>query len=328
MKNIYTVACALLALPFAGTAQTLQQQTEGLAPMPAALTFIGNAIDPGPSGENVTWNMASLVASTSASATFTAPTSPSHPDATVEEYWSVDWMIWYRFYHQLTDDALLLWGDGQYVGSDPEQTMAFPCSHGTTWTDAFAFEVPGWVTIAGTVQGEADGYGTLTMPYGVVENVLRVKLTETYTWTEGGGAPTEMIGTQYLYYRPGLRVPVLAIRNDMAVANIMDQQGGSKWVSGPIAMGLDVPAALEAAQVTLAPNPASADTWVRFDATSATVLELTDATGRTVLARRINATGPTLHNERIDLSGLAPGAYCLTLRDSSGRHVVRKLAVE
>ncbi|MFK7770617.1 MAG: T9SS type A sorting domain-containing protein [Saprospiraceae bacterium] len=85
---------------------------------------------------------------------------------------------------------------GDYSNFETEEK--FPIQYENGWTDAFdGTNVFGAFSTAfsGTVEGEVDGYGTLILPSGTFENVLRIKENRTYTIP---GTPT-MTSTMYRY---------------------------------------------------------------------------------------------------------------------------------
>lgn len=335
MRTTLTLACFTLVLPLALRAQTLEHDTEGLVPMSGSIpTYTGANVPPGPAGENVTWDMSALAPGNLYNFEYLTPTG--NPEATVRESWMVfEGGIpsqWGAQEYGLTENGLFLYGAG-FSESDPMQVMAFPCSYGTIWSGSF----PAWWYLGvdgsrmGDLTGKADGYGTLIMPYGDVENVLRVKLTYHYEFNDlSGNIPVTFDVVDYLYYRPGLRVPVLVRQGENSVLPDLGLNlgGGSRWVDTSIALEVNEGAAAEAVPFTLSPNPASKETFVRFDATATTTLEVADALGRTVVSRRINAQGPSFFNERLDVSGLAAGTYIITLRNTDGNSTARRLMVE
>lgn len=73
-----------------------------------------------------------------------------------------------------------------------ETEVVFPIQYGDSHTDIFDGnnEAGGFsAAFAGTWSAEVDGYGTLILPSGTFENVLRIKEERTYNIT---GAPSEM----------------------------------------------------------------------------------------------------------------------------------------
>lgn len=69
--------------------------------------------------------------------------------------------------------------EGVLAYTDGIVELVYPCALGTTWNEHFAANytissIP--VTRAGTINGLADGYGSLALPAVEVDEVLRVKV--------------------------------------------------------------------------------------------------------------------------------------------------------
>ena len=87
-----------------------------------------------------------------------------------------------------------------FADYDNEETEeVFPIAFENTWSDNFdglnvlgGFSAP----FNGTVEGEVDGYGTLILPSGTFDNVLRIK--EERTYTVSGSAPTSSMMYRYV----------------------------------------------------------------------------------------------------------------------------------
>ena len=93
---------------------------------------------------------------------------------------------------------------GSAAFTDPQILMNFPVSFGTPNVNNDAFEaaitVLGFpVTLTGTSTTEADGYGTLILPGGTFNNVLRVKITSSTTASTLLGALTSDREDYYWY---------------------------------------------------------------------------------------------------------------------------------
>jgi len=98
---------------------------------------------------------------------------------------------------------------------DPRELFKFPLSYGTVYNETFAgqFLGPGMpLDRAGSSKIEADGYGTLKLHYGTFSNVLRIKVTNTYSDKMMGIPMIEYNEELYYWYRDNDRVP-LAIYN-------------------------------------------------------------------------------------------------------------------
>lgn len=102
--------------------------------------------------------------------------------------------------------------------SDPQTTLSFPFTYLDQNTDQFAaaYEVGGsMLDRSGTVTTIADGYGTLILPYGTIENVLRVKIIQDYSDSINGEEFFKYFTETYAWYSPDLAYPLLVISSEV-----------------------------------------------------------------------------------------------------------------
>lgn len=197
MRVSHTATCRpdghvrwLLALTCVSAASAVAQPTITADNLPIVGDHVVIAIcsgvpAPGDAGENVTWDMSGLTELEEQYFDFVAPSSTvsgtRFPDAT---FCGVSWDDSHSFYSD-TSGGLAVEGYAVEVApgdsalsiySDPEQLVSLPYTYGTKYVDTFAgdhlalgFSVP----FSGTLDFEADGYGTLILPTGTYENVVR-----------------------------------------------------------------------------------------------------------------------------------------------------------
>ena len=326
MKHAYPIL--LSALLFAGTAALPRQagaqptiDQDNFAPSPGE-SFVVNAsawIDPGASGADVTWDFSGLVIDTTFTLTYldpaTTPMTDSFPTATVAHaegsgyaYRSFDATGGYYLGYHMDGDAVV---DYQ----DPEMTFQFPCTYGTQWVDdLFADYLPGpsWY-YAGSINAEADGHGTLILPYGTFTNVLRLHLTRNYTletiWPEDG----YYVDTIYYYLHPGTHFPLVEVYSNSAGEDLssLTVTTGVRWLSDPFA---GVPGAVAPANALVA--VAQGDGLIRLDLSlntgGAATIDVIDAAGRTVAQDRMSlGAGASRHT--LGVSTITPGLYTVRM---------------
>lgn len=184
-NNIYIILIALF--PFSAFSQPIINMTN----MPQTgdevmISICSDPLNPGNSGMMQTWDMSSLTQSEEQSFTYvepeTAPRIDSFPDANlVAQNWTGDFS-----YYQVTNSELKILG---YLASIPpddtsiivfnqaEKLLELPYSYNDSHTSEFTGSswVPGFgeFPFDGTLDFEADGYGTLILPTGSYENVVR-----------------------------------------------------------------------------------------------------------------------------------------------------------
>ena len=182
--------------------QTLSSQVAAEAP------------DPGEAGANKTWNFAEVIPNDTLPAfPFTyvdpagTPFASDFPTATLA---LTTMGINTYSYSRVTDDKIEMLGNGlEGTGflqtySDPITEIVFPFTFGSTFQDTFA-GIAALMGIQTTNYGhktvEADAYGTLVLPNGSFEDVLRIKteMTQTDSVAIGGGVFTKAITTSTNY---------------------------------------------------------------------------------------------------------------------------------
>jgi len=341
MKHAYPVL--LSALLFAGTAALPRQagaqptiDQSNFAPSPGE-SFVLNAsawMDPGASGADVTWDFSALVIDSTFTYAYVDPASTpmtdSFPTATVAHaegggyaYRSFDATGgYYLGYH--------MGGTSPVVDyQDPELTFQFPCTYGTQWVDdLFADYLPGpaWY-YAGSINAEADGHGTLILPYGTFTNVLRLHLTRSYTletpWPEDAFYENDI----YYYLRPDTHYPLVEVFTDSSGTTDGGDPivtTGVRWLSDPFA----------GVQGTVAPANtlvavAQGDGLVRLDLSlntgGAATIQVIDAAGRTVAQDRMGL-GAGASSHTLGMSTLAPGLYTVRLL-LNGQQMTTRLVI-
>lgn len=203
--------------------------------------------------------------------------------------------------------------EGILAFTDPILEIAYPCTFGTTWTDATSsnYVVSGLpVTRVGTITGHADGYGTVELPNAVVADVMRVHVRKVIT-DQAAITTIERKSDTYYYFSETFPHPVLRLTTDSVTIS-----GGapavtytSQWMFGP--GNAITESDLGALGFTMAPNPVhrtDGQVELRFG-TSVTAIRgwrVMDAAGRQVLANDVGQSGDVI---RVPVSTLAPGAY-------------------
>lgn len=213
--------------------------------------------------------------------------------------------------------------------SNTAQELPYPCTFGTTWNDAFAasFTVSGFpVTRAGTINGVADGYGTIQLPAVELEDVLRVKVRKVQIDQTPLGTLYRSYET-YLYYQAGIRYPLMRTSVDTLTVNsgTPSVTWSAEWLYGTSSVGMD-DVEVSDALFTPYPNPTNGLVDLRLTGVDARAVEVLTATGRIAMQQAVRNTGGSI--PALDLSGLAPGVYQLRLTEASGRQITRKVVLQ
>ena len=150
-----------------------------------------NGVSEGDSGANVIWDFSDLTVLTSEPKTTQSMIAPSEGMnnslfPTAEYGFQADTATTYlKFEGQVLTRLGTGFDEGAEVLTDFEDFMEFPFTFNDTHSDTFEgtidISLPSGITTvdrSGTVEMEADAYGTVILPTGTFENVLRVKYTQ------------------------------------------------------------------------------------------------------------------------------------------------------
>ncbi|MEM7571300.1 MAG: hypothetical protein AAF433_00315 [Bacteroidota bacterium] len=220
MKNTLFLFLTLLTAASATAQPTLTVETQTptfTENYTAAYMEVSGSFSPGPGGANQNWVFTNLPAPELTTGMALAPTSFGQNS---EDYPGADF-VWIlaglgaqNYYTIEGDNMRLMGGVGlnfsgdvvtQVVYSQGETGLQYPITFNTTYnySSTFTTTVFGTTTFPGLRNGTvtADGYGTITTPYGTYEDVLRLVISSTDS--EG------LSETQYSWLQAGTFVPVM-----------------------------------------------------------------------------------------------------------------------
>ncbi len=293
---------------------------------------LGPFVAPGSGGANQVWDFSSMVATGIDTLYFVDPAStPSGADFASSTVALFDGDQDYSYF-QATATEFLLNGndDGSYAFpmSDPSKYWPFPCNFNDTWSDVLGGSVivqAQTVTRAGTVTGIADGYGTLLLPFGPVDDVLRVVVDENYQDAVSIITAIHDVQTHY-YFKRFLPFPVLQITNRTTNVNgSITTLQTAQWVDSAAVGVLERWSTGIDAQ--LIPNPAVGSTTLSFEADGNVEVNVIDLTGRVALTQRLKSLSPGIQTHTLDISTLSSGTYMVRFADSKGGIGAKKLVV-
>jgi hypothetical protein len=185
MKNSLTILFILLTVMVAAQPEITQSNMPQLGDH-VVIAICSNSLDPGEPGAGQTWDMSSLIESEEQFFDYVLPSegilADSFPNANL---CAVSWLNDYSYYN-VSSDALTV--EGHVVTIDPsdtsvmvynntEQILTLPYTYNSTFSDNFegTLSVTGFsgLTFDGSLDFEADGYGTLILPGETYQNVVR-----------------------------------------------------------------------------------------------------------------------------------------------------------
>jgi len=328
------IASLLALFGFAAAQAQFTLENPEHVPVPGLMFTVnlGPYVAPGAGGANQVWDFSSMAATGVDTLFFVDPAStPSGADFTSSTVALFDGDQDYSYF-QATATEFLLNGndDGNYAFpmSDPSKYWPFPCNFNDTWSDVLGGSVivqAQTVTRAGTVTGIADGYGTLLLPFGPVDDVLRVVVDEDYQDAVSIITAIHDVQTHY-YFKRFLPFPVFQITNRTTNVNgSITTLQTAQWVDSAAVGVLERWSAAIDAQ--LIPNPATGSTTLTFDARGDVDVSVVDLAGRVVLTERSTSLSPGPRSYTLDISALSKGTYTVRLIDRKGGTGARKLVV-
>ncbi|MBL8001095.1 MAG: T9SS type A sorting domain-containing protein [Flavobacteriales bacterium] len=208
-----------------------------------------------------------------------------------------------------------------FAYSDKVKEMTYPCTYGTTWNDngSATYAIGAFNVVRSVVlTGIADGHGTLQLPFGSIDNVLRVKTRK--ATTDQSFTTLERITNTISFYVDTVPFPVLRL-----VSDSLRVGGGAwgvtytnEWMYGPGIVGLNT---LDATEVTFTcyPNPATDLVNLSVDLDGPAICEVVDAGGRIVLSRTLAAQGLAT----VPVATLPAGLYTARITDANGPRTAR-----
>lgn len=306
----------LLGLPVSLSAQPVLN-FPGAAPQPGeqfAVKF-GAYQPPGNSGSGLLWDFGDLNPDSTGTITVSAPGALPGGNAFPSATAGVAAPDGTRFYLANGSGLNLLGNEffGQSAPfTNPAQTLVYPCTYQTSWQDTYAgaISIGGLpIQLQGTINAEADGYGTLALPEGMANNVLRVRTVDVLSIVTLLGNFT-ITTTTHAFYAPDISLPVLTISR--AEGDLLGEPfllETLQWIDLSvvgIAEGSDPPV------LGVFPNPTQGVVTVVLPGghLAGGTIEVFDTAGRMVM-HISNPTSSGSDRLLLSMDALAPGVYSL-----------------
>ena len=302
--KIFTLL-SFLFCSIALVAQPVLDENDFTPPLDAPFN-LSNAVwmDPGAAGANVTWDFSEMTEISSSSVSYIPMSSvagaANFPSGTHAFDTGIGIVEVFSTSAAGMDNLGFDAGIASAVYSDPETMITFPFNFEDSGSDDFEGSVAGLVTRTGTVTFEYDGYGTLILPSGTVENVARVKVTENYTDSSSLGGDSVTSTESYIYVQQDLGYPIVEIFESDVDGTVTNGTTYSAPAPTHISMTADN-------DITVFPNPANNVFMISGQFDAGTQIELFDLNGRAVAAQLV--TSNTL--QQVSVSDLPAGLYVM-----------------
>jgi hypothetical protein len=288
-----------------------------------------NYTSPGNAGAAQVWDFSALVSGGTEAFSFIDPSttanSSSFPTSTVATYNPAT-----TTFNYLSGSSSDISIDGYFYGapsntivpySNPQKALSYPFSLGSNFIDTYSGTyTSGANTIIrkGTNNVTADGYGTLILPFGTLNNVLRVFTVDAYADTTSLGAPYSQFTLEtYNWYLPGVHYPVLALSS-------LYMNGGTTPVAqfgnylDESSVGIEGYNLLKS-DLSIYPNPANDIVFIR------STEKIKNVNCINYLGQQVDVN---FKNNSIDISSLPKGLYFLNVNSDKDKTIVKKIIKE
>ena len=239
-------------------------------------------------------------------------------------------------YNQADNSGMYLLGFGADTGevvilnvfTDIETMITYPFTYNSSFTDDYngGFTSMGVeIRQSGNVTTTGDAYGTITLPTGTFNNVLRTK-------TERLQVDSMFLGTKFLqatvtndilynWYTSSGTTPLFSLQTNESGTPISAYYGDE-------ATGLDNDLSITNMQVY--PNPATDNIMVSFynNSDAEVNISLVNQLGQSVLSLNNLHAESGMNQEQVDLSGIPAGIYYVQISNQKRIMLTHKLLIK
>ena len=209
---------------------------------------------------------------------------------------------------ELATEGLLATGIAKAIYTDKQEYLKFPITYGDVFNETFSGTLENIAASqtfnrSGTIEILSDGHGDLILPYTTVNNVLRIKVTNTYSDVFMGIPVSSYSDVIHLWFNTATKSHLASTTEAYANGSLLTSQ--ATYISQSDLV-LDVTQSnLLENQISFYPNPTSNYIIVK-NTSYKTPLKIYDSRG--LLVRTINIEkGKT----QVDISSLPSGIYLI-----------------
>jgi len=220
------------------------------------------------------------------------------------------------------------------TGSNDDELYMFPLNYADRDSTTFSFSTPTFSSIPFTYKKhgyritEADGWGTITTPYGT-EACLRVVTTQYSIDTikiNALPAPFNKFGfpnyaRSYQWLTLTEKIPYLEISGNVIGGNFTPTQAKYRDV---IRSFVGIKEEQNTIALSVFPNPTNNEVNIIIAQNDKDVVaEITDLQGKVILTKILNQNAQIINQHHIDASSIAKGTYFLNLRTSNSKQTLK-----
>ncbi len=220
------------------------------------------------------------------------------------------------------------------TGSNDDELYMFPLNYSDRDSTTFSFSTPTFSSIPFTYKKhgyritEADGWGTITTPYGT-EACLRVVTTQ-YSIDSikinALPAPFNKIGfpnyaRSYQWLTLTEKIPYLEISGNLIAGNFTPTQAKYRDV---IRSFVGIKEEQSTIALSVFPNPTNNEVNVIIPQNANDVVaEITDLQGKVILTKILNQNAQIINQHKLDVSSISKGTYFLNLRTRNSKQTLK-----
>ena len=220
------------------------------------------------------------------------------------------------------------------TGSNDDELYMFPLNYSDRDSTTFSFSTPTFSSIPFTYKKygyritEADGWGTITTPYGT-ESCLRVVTTQYSIDTikiNALPAPFNKLGfpnyvRSYQWLTLGEKIPYLEVSGNLIGGNFTPTQAKYR---DKIRSFVGIKEEQTTIALSVFPNPANNEVNIIIPQnTNNVVAEIIDLQGKLILIKNLNQNSQIVNQHQIDVSSIAKGTYFLNLSTSKSKQTLK-----
>lgn len=335
--NKTILLCLLLASTITAFAQPTLTKT-GNAPV-AGDIFYGYSVDTagvdsGAAGASITWDMSTVVKIDSDTTFFlncaATPYCDSFPGANLVMRIDSD----YTYGISGTDGLQMIgaYSDSNYIHfTDPRRMTLYPFTYGSTFKDTsrMIFSIMGFDIFFATYNKvTADAWGTLKLPNGTFNNVLRIEtitIQQDSSFFMGMPQVNRSETKSYSWFAAGIHTPLATLDYDTSGTGTWYLSEAKYYKATPPPPPTGVSEAGNSGNgIQVYPNPASGVVNIQFGENRArTIVAILDMAGREVM----NTVYEQSNNAQVQLNDIPSGTYMLRIMTEGKAPETAKLIV-
>ena len=325
-RNLLSILTAFIFLGSIAIAQPILTAT-GINPVVGdafAIENYSSGFSPGNSGANQNWNIVPAGTTTlSIMDTYNPSSTPNGSYFLAADVCLTDGSGFYDYY-KTSSLTLRHYGTSSSAAiipyNDPAEILRFPLSMGNTYSDTWLrTQQNTGATTTGTTTITYDGYGTVTLPSGTYNNVVRVHSVEDAVF-QSGSTTINYSTDSYLWYINGSHQPI-ASTYTVAAFNVE----GSTILTN-IATNVNEQDELSS-YISSYPNPAANELNFELNNTiNVKEIEILDIAGKIVYNNQISQS--MMDNVlKVNTSDFKDGIYFAKFKLEDGETVTKKVSI-